>query len=249
MNDPVLQILLEKIRSFFANEPTLPDEPVTIKTLSPFEAIGNPGDWDFPLLRGKEILLQAEFRSSFGQAFTGNPSAFEGEIGNLVNLDFSCLENRTVLIAAFNALLRDQKLVTNTVHCRDSEPEVCGRKIAAYLDEQYSPVKIGIAGYQPALISSLADCFGSHKIKVTDLSTANIGKDYKGIKIRDAITDTDSLIAECDLLLVTGSVFVNATAEPFYRAFREGKAIYFFGTSVTGIAKTLGLPHLCPLGS
>jgi len=38
--------------------------------LSPEEAIGNPEDRDYPLIVGKERLMQAEFRGALGQAFT-----------------------------------------------------------------------------------------------------------------------------------------------------------------------------------
>lgn len=44
---------------------------VTARTLTPEEAIGNPEGDDFPLQKGRERLMQAEFRGAFGQAFCG----------------------------------------------------------------------------------------------------------------------------------------------------------------------------------
>ena len=43
---------------------------IRAKPLTPEEAIGNPESEDFPILKGHERLMQAEFRGSFGQAFT-----------------------------------------------------------------------------------------------------------------------------------------------------------------------------------
>ncbi|MBN2250696.1 MAG: hypothetical protein JW724_01300, partial [Candidatus Altiarchaeota archaeon] len=48
------------------------DHEITIRThiLKPSEAIGNPDRKDFPLLKGKEVLMQATFLGMKGQAYT-----------------------------------------------------------------------------------------------------------------------------------------------------------------------------------
>lgn len=249
MNDPVMQKLLDAAYQIFAGDNKLPDIPVYVKKLSPVEAIGSPGSWDYPLLRGREILLQATVRESPGQAYTSSPVPFKGKLQDVLELNLDNMGNRAIFIAVFNALLRDQKIIGKTVHCRNSDPEKCGQEVAAYLKMKHNPEKIGVAGYQPALISALVDYFGPEKINITDLDSDNLNKVFKGVKIKDGIKNTNNLITENSLLLVTGSVFVNNTADPFHKAFQNGKPIYFFGTTVTGIAHILGLPHICPLGS
>jgi hypothetical protein len=249
MADPIISKLLEAVRQITADHKTLLDTEFDVKTLTPFEAIGSPGNWDYPLLRGKEILLQATFRGSLGQAFTGTPAPFQGKLKDIFDLNLEKTENRAILIAIINALLRDQNLIDKTIHCRDSDPEECGRQIAPYLKSMHNPKQIGIAGYQPALISALVDYFGPDAINVTDLCADNLDRIFKGVKIQDGITKTNDLIASSSLLLVTGSVFANNTAELFYDAFLNGKPIYFFGTTVSGIAHILELPHICPLGT
>jgi hypothetical protein len=249
MRSTIMTELKNALWEIIEQDRTVLDQLVDVRTLSPLEAIGNPGDWDFPLLRGREILLQATFRQSSGQAFTSNPNPYQGTLAEVMNLDLDCLENRAVFIAVLNAFLRNQGLIENTIHCRDQDPEECGKQIADYLKTKHNPSKIGVAGYQPALISALCGIFNPDQIEVTDLNANNLEKVYQGIKIKDGMKDTESLINTCDLLLVTGSVFANDTAEPFYRAVLEGKPLYFFGTTVSGIAKILNLPHLCPLGA
>lgn len=249
MKDPIIYSLQSAMRQITDNNEALLNTSVEVKTLSPNEAIGSPGIWDYPLLRGKEILLQATFRDSRGQAFTGSPTPFNGKLRNILELDLDSIENRAIFIATFNALLRDQKLIDKTVHCRNSDPEECGRDISDYLKRKYKPKSIGVAGYQPALISALIDVFGPENVNVTDLSAENLNRSFKGTTIMDGLTGTEKLIAENNILLVTGSVFVNNTAEPFYNAVLNSKPVYFFGTSVTGIAHALDLPHICPFGS
>lgn len=249
MSLTIMDKLLTAVQQLTADKKELLDLPVEVNCLTPVEAIGFPGDRDYPLLRGKEILLQARFRKSPGQAFTGSPASYQGRLGDVIELDLEKPENRAIFIASLNALLRDQGLIKKTVHCHNGDPEECGRQIAIYLKQEHNPKKVGIAGYQPALISACIDFFGPDRVKVTDLGADNLGKIFRDVEIWDGMTQTDKLIAECDILLVTGSVFANNTAEPFYRAAENGKPLYFFGTTVTGIAHLLGLAHLCPMGT
>ena len=49
------------------------------------EAIGNPQRQDFPLQKGKEKLLQANFKGSMGQAFTDQGGRFEGSLEEVIH--------------------------------------------------------------------------------------------------------------------------------------------------------------------
>jgi hypothetical protein len=59
----------------------LNDEVVVGSPLSSREAIGELDRDDFPLLRGKEVLMQAVYRGSAGQAFTSVSGSFKGTLG------------------------------------------------------------------------------------------------------------------------------------------------------------------------
>jgi uncharacterized protein (DUF4213/DUF364 family) len=248
MKEQTIQILLEKLRGHTDDLPALLNSPVEVKSLTAVEAIGNPGGWDYPLLRGKEVLLQATFINSIGQAFTGVPKTFHGTLDDVFNLNLEQIENRAILVATINALLRNCGLIEKTVHCRDNEPAECGLQIAAHLYQEYGPVRVGLAGYQPAFIKALTEIFDAKNVCVTDLSAENVGKIFSGTEIWDGMTRTEELIAESDLILVTGSVFVNNTMGPFLAAVKAGKQLYFYGTTVTGLAYLHNLPHICLLG-
>jgi hypothetical protein len=60
---------------------------VTTKGLTPEEAIGNPKRKDFPILTGQEVMLQAEYKNSFGQAFTDAPVIFNGTLDEILQMD------------------------------------------------------------------------------------------------------------------------------------------------------------------
>lgn len=53
---------------------------VTCRALSPEEAIGTTRRKDFPILTGKEVMLQAQVGDGRGQVFTSSPSMFDGTL-------------------------------------------------------------------------------------------------------------------------------------------------------------------------
>jgi len=57
---------------------------IRVKPLTPEKAIGNPESEDFPILKRHERLMHAEFRGSFGQAFTD----MHGAAQNRMNLRY-----------------------------------------------------------------------------------------------------------------------------------------------------------------
>ena len=248
MSKQTLAVLQDKLQEQLDDFPGLLKIPVEVKPLTTVEAIGDPGKWDYPLLRESEVLIQASFRTGLGQAFTGVPRAFNGTLEDVFKLDLNEIGNRAILVAAINAVLREHGLIEKTIHCRDNEPVECGQQIAAQLHRQYGRVRVGIAGYQPAFIKAFTDLFGEKNLNVTDLSAKSIGTIFSGVEIWDGMTRTGQLIAESDLILVTGSVLINDTAEPFLAAQKAGKPLYFYGTTITGPAYLLNLPHICLLG-
>lgn len=57
-----------------------PLEVVSARALTPEEAIGTPERSDFPILKGKESMMEARFRGNRGQAFTSMPGDFRGTL-------------------------------------------------------------------------------------------------------------------------------------------------------------------------
>ena len=51
--------------------------------LTPEEAIGRTARTDYPILNGREVMLQARFGEALGQAFTSAPVDFEGSLADV----------------------------------------------------------------------------------------------------------------------------------------------------------------------
>ena len=70
-------------------ENDLLDETVVIraKPPTPEGAIGNPESEDFPILKGVERLMQAEFSGCFDQAFTDMYGDFEGTLQDVLAME------------------------------------------------------------------------------------------------------------------------------------------------------------------
>ena len=54
------------------------DIRIRSKSLTVEEAIGITKRKDFPIITGKEVMLQADYKGSQGQAFTDSPAVFSG---------------------------------------------------------------------------------------------------------------------------------------------------------------------------
>jgi len=182
---------------------------VTVGVLSAKQAIGTPKRQDYALLEGKEVIIEAQFGKSFGQAFTDQPSSFTGNLDDVLKLDLAKNKERAIFIATLNAVMAHLDMIAGLRHCRDEEPEECALQIAEYIINKLGKVKVGLIGLQPAILENLVKTFGSENIRCTDLDVKNIGSPKFGAEILNGRTETSRLITWCDVLLVTSSTIVN----------------------------------------
>ncbi len=225
------------------DENGLQGEEVIIRAtpLSPQQAIGNPEDRDYPLVIGVERLMQAEFRGSLGQAFTDMYGDFSGRLSDIAEMDLSNNFRRAVFISSLNAVMKHLGLITQTVHCKNKKPRECGDELVRYIEKNYGQPRVAMVGFQPRMAEALAKRF---ELRVTDMDRDNIGKEKFGVKIDDP-SQTEGNLNWCDIALVTGTTMVNDTIDQF----RISKPIIFYGVTISGAAKLLGLNHFCPFGS
>jgi hypothetical protein len=227
----------------------LGDDPVqvTVEPLSAQQALGRVQRQDFPLLEGREVMIEAEFRGSFGQAFTDQPRSFRGSMADVQALDLGSSDNRAVFVSTLNAVTCYLGMIERTRHCRNDEPERCGSEIARRLLSEFGKVRVGLVGYQPAILENLTLAFGVENVRCSDLSPKNIGSRKFGLEIRDGKTETSKLIDWCQLLLVTGSVIVNGSFDDIHEraVTSQGKPLILFGISGAGVAELLGLRRIC----
>ncbi len=239
----MLNEIREKFRKI-VDENNLLNEEIFIKArvLTPEEAIGNPEEKDFPLLKGKERMIQADFKGSYGQAFTDMYGNFQGKISDIVAMELKNNYRRALFVASINAVMRYLKLIEKTIHCKDEEPFECSQMIEKFILENYPEVKkIALVGYQPAFVQVLSKRF---VLNVLDLDRDNTGKMKFGVPILNGNVCTEDTIKWGDIVLVTGSVFVNGTIDEIVR-YKNVDRIFFYGVTVAGIAELLHLNRLC----
>lgn len=231
-----------------AEDNDLLDEEIVIQTkiLETAEAIGKPDRQDYPLLKGKEFLMEASFRGVRGQAYTDDPAAFYGPLKGVVHLTLQTTGERALFIACLNAVVRYLKPELKTVHCKDNEPEECAREIADFV-KAFKSDFIGLVGLQPAILECLATEFGPQNLACLDRDEAFRGHTKFGVPITWSDRESlEELFSRADLVLVTGSTIVNGSLlEILNLAERSAVPIYFFGTSIAGAAHLLGLNRLC----
>jgi len=221
---------------------------VSIGVLTAEEAIGRPERRDFPLLIGKERMIEATFLSSRGHAFTDAPAVFCGSLDRALQLPLGNSANRAVFVASLNAVCRHLGLIQRSLHCRDEGPELCGEHIAEKLYNRWGRVHIGLVGFNPAIAAHLSRVFGKKLVIISDRNPDNIGQEKFGITVWDS-GRYEEMISRCRVVLMTGTTFVNGTFDGLMKAVRAyQRDSWVYGVTAAGVAHLLGLDHLCPHG-
>lgn len=214
---------------------------VTAQTLSSEEAIGNPEEDDYPLLKGRERIMEAQFHGARGHAFTDMYGNWQGSLNEIMTMEMKNNFRRALFIATSNALLRHLGAVAGTVHCKDRAPQECSRMLAEKVRCEYGEPKIFLVGFQPRMAEELAKSFA---LRITDLDEAHIGSRKYGIVVQSP-RDVQENIEWCDLMVVTGSTATNNTLQDYIGK----KPVIFYGVTVAGTAHLLGLNRFCPFGT
>ncbi len=244
-------MLSERLRTILteiAAEHDLLDESIVIESsvLTPAEAIGTPDRQDFPLLKGKEALIQADFIDRKGQAYTDAPSRFRGSLQDIIALDLSTHRETALFIATLNAVVRYARPDLRTIHCRDGGPRRCAKQIAAYIQD-LDPRSMGIIGMQPAILETLVAVMGKDRVRCIDRDEDNRNQVKEGVAIEWGDEEgLKRLFKRSALILATGSSAANGSlADILALADTTGKPVYFYGATIAGTARLIGLDHLC----
>jgi len=225
-------------------EEGLLEEEITIeaKVLSAKEAIGNPEEYDFPLLKGKERIVEARFRDCRGHAFTDMYGGFSGPLNQVLCMPSTNNYRRSLQVATINAICNYWGVVRNTVHCKDNHPQACATECMQYIREQHPQTqRISLVGYQPAMADAIAQ---SYALNILDLDKENIGRERFGSVVLDGRTEMASALRWADVILATGSSVVNGTIDSIIQKAGD-KPLIFYGVTIAGPAALLGLTRLC----
>jgi len=222
---------------------------VLVKTLSPEEAIGVPGRRDFPIVEGKERVVEGDFQGAKAHAFTDAPKEFIGKLKDVISMPLENSGERAIFIATMNAVLKHCKFIETTLHCKDEDPERCAVEISSYIHNTLGSKKVGLIGLNPAILEALSKTFGAENVRVTDLNGKNIGSVKYGVTVWDGKTMTERLVKESDLVLMTGTTLVNGTFDKIWTAIRQYKKDHLvYGVTCAGVCSLTGVNRICPYG-
>ncbi|MCD4744011.1 MAG: hypothetical protein K8R67_16230 [Desulfobacteraceae bacterium] len=233
--DTLKKTLEDKINSH-----NLADQPIdmTCKALSAKQAIGTPDHDDYPIIKGKEVMVEADFLNAKGQSFTDEFENKAYRVKDLLSMDLSTNRKRASFIAGLNAVYRHLDLAEKTIHCKDKEPVLCAEKLSDIIQKDS---KILLVGHQPRFLEKLASYC---QVRAVDLDKDNIGKDFFTVTIEPE-EHTKDAINWCNMIFATGSTIVNNSISNFIDA---GKPVVFYGVTITAPAKILNLTTFCEYG-
>ena len=246
--------ILERVRKRFVeilDNEHLADIDVSVRVvpLTPKEAIGKPERRDFPIIVGKERVVEADILGTKGQAFTDSPQEYRGTLRDVVGLALTTNQERAVFVASMNAVLSHLGLVEATVHCKDEDPERCALEIAETVSARCGAVSVGLIGLNPAIAERLVDRFGAGQVRITDLCTDNIGKERFGVEVWDGASRTGDLVDNSDVVVFTGTTLVNATFDRIWELIQaRGKRYLVYGITAAGVCHLTGIDRICPCG-
>ena len=236
----LLNKFIKEMRKLISKH-ALGNEMVSVfaRPLTPEEAIGSPAHDDYPLLKGKERIMQAVFQNVKGHAYSDHTGNFSGSLSQVFNLPMDSNFHRALFVATANAVLRKIGVIKKSCHCKDDDPVTC----ATYLKDTlstFSPKRIGMIGHQPRL---LEEVFRNFEVRICDRDPEKIDTIKSGVKVEDSGAYKE-IVKWADLILATGTTLVNDTIDNF----TGYVPIIFYGITISGTAKLLNLTHFCPLG-
>ena len=212
---------------------------IVCRSLSSSEAIGNPEHDDYPIIKGKEVMIEAAFRGIAGQAFTDEFKNMSLPVEALLDINTGKQAERAAFIAGLNAIYRYLRLCSKTIHCKDEEPLQCAQYLASR--EYYQGKKILLVGLQPRFLEFLGK---NNFVRVLDLDPDNIDKERFGVTIESGENPAEA-IEWCDAIFATGSTIVNGTISHFTAC---GKPVEYYGVTIQAAARILDLQSYCHCG-
>ena len=238
--DALLNQFIKEMRNLISHY-ALENEMVSVfaRPLTPKEAIGNPAHDDYPLLKGKERIMEAVFQDVKGHAYSDHTGNFTGSLSQVINLPMNSNFQRALFVATANAVLRKIGIIEKSCHCKDDDPVTCATHIKDAL-VPFSTKRIGMIGHQPRLLEEVSLNF---EVRICDRDPENIGTIKSGVNVEDPEVYKD-IKKWADLILATGTTLVNNTIDNF----TGSVPILFYGITISGAAKLLHLHHFCPLG-
>jgi NifU-like protein involved in Fe-S cluster formation len=210
--------------------------------LTPEQAIGRPDHQDYPIILGRERMIEADFLGSKGQAFTSRPGGFKGKLSEVLEMELSNDYRQAVFVAVVNAVAANVGLAEKARHCRNADMVECAGGLLAWFEKKFPECrKVFLVGLQPRFLETLS---GPYEVRVTDMQLELQGKKKSGVLIEKP-SAAGECIEWCDVIFATGSTLANGSADQLVES---GKPMALYGVTCAGPAELLDIKRFCPLG-
>lgn len=211
---------------------------VSCNALSATEAIGKPEHDDYPIIKGREVMVEADFNGAKGQAFADEFERADYVVDDLLTIPLNSNKTRASFIAGLNAVFRYLELCDKTIHCKDAEPTLCAKHLPELVGTGQNVL---LVGYQPRFLDTLTS---RYTVRAVDLDQDRIGSHVCGIVIEPSEMTADA-IQWCDFIFATGSTIVNGTITNFLQ---QAKPVMFYGVTISAAATILNVKTFCHCG-
>jgi hypothetical protein len=212
---------------------------VRARPLTTEEVIGDPEHEDYPLVTGREKMMEASVRGSRGQAFTDMYGHWEGTLRKICGMEPANNYRRAILVATLNAVMRAAGDIEDTVHCKDAGPVECAEQLKSFVAAEALRPPFVLIGYQPRSAENLAQL---GELRIVDGDPQHIGEERAGTTVMDP-DQTGEALNGAESAFVTGSTLVNGTIQRFLDL---DIPTVFYGVTIAGAAQLLNLKRYCP---
>lgn len=230
------------LRTLVEKYPELKGQHVETRIIQQTNNAG--GKYD-PLTDGGEVLIQAEMDGACGQALTFHPRAFSGTVDAVANLPEVNPYYYPVVVAVLNAAARKVGELDHTMQCTNGASKRCAQEVIQYIIDNHGICRLGMIGYQPALVEQAVNLLGLENVAVTDLNPDTIGSCQYGVEVWDGDKYNQDILDFGNVILLNGSALINGGKEAIIKGIGS-KPFYTYGTTAAALAKYNGLPRLCP---
>lgn len=214
------------------------NETVTVTVSKEPEHTLRPEEDPLSTVARPEYCVTAEIRGAKGEAYTENPSAFQGTLKQALEIPPSEKGISAVAVSAINAAMNFLNLSPGTFP-EDAQHHISyADSLCRYITEHYGKEKIVLIGYDGYLVKRFME--EGLEFWTLDRDPDHIAQSrFDHVVVNSAKRNRESSFVWGKVLIVTGSTLCNGTIVQYLDS---GKELLFYGITCAGIATLLKLP-------
>lgn len=188
--------------------------------------------------RRPEYRVTAEFNGFRGEAYTELPMDFEGTLQEALCLPVSDKGIDARILASINAVMNSMELCAGVFPTTFDERRMYTDALYMHVSQNFGTSNIVLVGYDGYIVKK----FVAEGVDfwTMDRDPDNISQDrFKHVIVNSAYYNRQACLEWGKLFIITGSTLTNGTIVQYLD---QDKELLFYGITIAGAAKLLGLP-------